>query len=219
MSVPQSEWRLACFDLDGTLVVGTSVCLHLADKLGHLNLLRRLEDRYASGEISNAVVAGELGPYYAGLSLNEIEGHLSDVPMIDGVPSVLGTLKEKGIESLICTVSWRFVAQMLAKRYGFVDASGCELPVDEQGLLGGNVSKHFDEYDKLDFVKSYCTDRRIPLSQVFAVGDSRSDIPLFGAVGFSVALNATAAAKAAASLAIETEDLNSVLEVVPGLLA
>jgi len=219
MSQPKSAWRLACFDLDGTLVLGTSVCLHLAEKLGHLHQLAQLEARYTSGEISNAVVADGIGPYYAGLSLDAIATHLTDVPIIKGVPSALATLAHLGIASLICTVSWRFVAQILARRYGFVDATGCEMPVDEQGLLTGPVSKYFDEFDKADFVKVYCAERQIPLSQVFAVGDSRSDIPLFGAVGFSVALNATPAAKAAASVAIETDDLSEVLAVVPGLMA
>jgi phosphoserine phosphatase len=218
MRAPNSRWRLACFDLDGTLVMGTSLCLHLAEKLGHLDFLRQLEGRYASGEISNALVADGLGPYYAGLGLDAIEAHLSDVPMIKGVPSVLTALAGKGVESLICTVSWRFVAQMLAKRYGFIDASGCEMPADESGVLTGRVSRHFDEFDKLEFVKTHCAQRQIPLSQVFAVGDSRSDIPLFGAVGFSIALNATASAKAAASIALETDDLNELLGVVPGLM-
>lgn len=29
------RWRLACFDLDGTLVPGTTVSQHLANALGH----------------------------------------------------------------------------------------------------------------------------------------------------------------------------------------
>ena len=218
MQSPNTSWRLACFDLDGTLIMGTSVCLHLAEKLGHLEPLEQLESRYARGVISNSLVADGLGPYYQGLTLEIIETHLFDVPVINGVPSALATLASKGIESLICTVSWRFVARMIARRFGFVDATGCEMPVDEKGTLTDEISKHFDEFDKLEFVKAYCAEKRIPLSQVFAIGDSRSDIPLFGAVGFSVALNATAAAKAAAAAAIETDDLHEILRVVPGLV-
>jgi len=92
------------------------------------------------------------------------------------------------------------------------------MPVDESGLLTGKVSRQFDEFDKAEFVKAYCLKRGVPLSQVFAVGDSRSDIPLFGIVGYSVALNATPAAKAAASTSIETDDLSDVLRLVPGLV-
>jgi hypothetical protein len=37
------DWRLVCFDLDGTLVLGTTVSQHLADRLGHGALLADLE--------------------------------------------------------------------------------------------------------------------------------------------------------------------------------
>lgn len=64
-SSPQGELRhlgqrwLACFDLDGTLVRGTTVSQHLADRLGQSEQMAELERRYAAGEISNAVVAEE----------------------------------------------------------------------------------------------------------------------------------------------------------------
>jgi ribosomal protein S18 acetylase RimI-like enzyme len=43
-------WRLACFDLDGTLVRGISVCQHLGDRLGHGAAIRELEQAYAPGD-------------------------------------------------------------------------------------------------------------------------------------------------------------------------
>jgi phosphoserine phosphatase len=52
--VPRSSrWRLACFDLDGTLVRGTTVSQHLADRFGQSEQMAELERRYATGEISN----------------------------------------------------------------------------------------------------------------------------------------------------------------------
>jgi phosphoserine phosphatase len=219
MPIQKSKWLLACFDLDGTLVPGTSTCQHLAGKLGHLEYLAKLEAQYSRGEISNAAVADGDGPFYAGHSLDTIKRHLDSIPIITGVAPVVTTLANLGIESLICTVTWRFAAQIVATRYGFVDASGTEMLLDEQGVLTGRVAKYFDEFDKLAFVRSYCAERQIPLARVFAVGDARSDIPLFGSVGFSVALNATAAARTAASVAMQTTDLNDVLTVIPGLLS
>jgi phosphoserine phosphatase len=218
MPAHKTEWMLACFDLDGTLVPGTSTCQHLAAKLGHLEHMTQLELAYSSGKISNDEVAELLVPYYAGLSLETIKSHLESLPIINSVSTVVKTLAGLGIDSLICTVSWRFAAQILAARYGFVGATGVEMRVDRQGVIGRRVTKNFDEFDKRAFVRSYCADRQIPMSRVFAVGDSRSDIPLFGAVGFSVALNATPTAIAAASVAIQTDDLTDVLKLVPGLL-
>lgn len=59
-TAPESNgWRLACFDLDGTLVRGTSVSQHLADRFGQSEQMAELERRYTSGEISHSVVAEE----------------------------------------------------------------------------------------------------------------------------------------------------------------
>jgi hypothetical protein len=40
---------------------------------------------------------------------------------------------------------------------------------------------------------------------------------MFGSVGFSVALNATADAKAAASVSVNSETVIDILSVIPGL--
>jgi phosphoserine phosphatase len=56
------------------------------------------------------------------------------------------------------------------------------------------------------FAASYCDANDIDLAECIAVGDSRSDFPLFEAVGLSIALNATAQAREAASVALDTEN-------------
>jgi phosphoserine phosphatase len=209
------RWRLACFDLDGTLVRGTSTCLHLSRSLGHEDILSNLEDRYARGEISNAEVAEADARYYTGRPLTQIEEWLADIPLIEGLAQTVEALRRRGIPSIICTVTWKFAAEIVAKRYGFVAASGCEMSIDDAGLLSGQVAKHFDEHSKLNFVRAYCGARGIPMDRVFAVGDSRSDIPLFGEVGFLVALNATPGAKRAATTCLETAWLPNVLTLLP----
>jgi phosphoserine phosphatase len=216
--IQASHWRLACFDLDGTLVRGTTTCQHIANVLGHGTLLMDLERRYASGEISNRAVAEADGGYYAGRTVPEIAKVLTDIPLIRGIAATVAKLDELGIPSLICTVTWRFAAEVITKNFGFVSACGTEMEIDSSERLTGAVSRHFDEFDKRSFVEAYCLEHKIPLSRVFAVGDSRSDVPLFGAVGFSIALNATAEAEAAASTSVASEDLTDILQLVPGLI-
>ena len=53
--------------------------------------------------------------------------------------------------------------------------------------------------------------RVISIAEVVAVGDSRSDIPLFGKVGLAIALNATQAACEAAHLSLDGQDLTLIL--------
>lgn len=213
-SHPQ-RWRLACFDLDGTLVRSTSVSRHLADRFGQSEQMEMLERRYAAGEISNSIVAEEQARAYRDMPLPQVVAALEDIVCIGGIDDTLHALRERGIESILGTVTWSFAGEEFRRRHGFLAASGTEIALDSDGVLTGEVERHFDEWDKLEFVRSYCRERAIDLGECIAIGDSRSDIPLFEAVGFSVALNATPQAREAASVTIDTEDLTDVLDLIP----
>jgi phosphoserine phosphatase len=210
-----SRWRLACFDLDGTLVRGTSVSRHLADRFGRGEGMAELERRYAAGEISNSVVAEEQARDFRGMPLPRVVGKLDDIACIEGIDATLAALRERGIESLLGTVTWSFAAEEFRRRHGFLAVSGTEIDLDPDGLPTGGVKRHFDEWDKLKFVAAYCEANGIDLAECVAVGDSRSDVPLFEAVGLSIALNATPDAREAASVAIDTEDLTDILGLIP----
>ena len=102
---------------------------------------------------------------------------------------------------------------MLQKRYGFAAVSGTEMQVTN-GVLSGTVTRYFDEHDKLRFVEDWCAQNGFSMSQVAAVGDSRSDVPLFSRVGLSIALNATPDARMAATHVLDTDDLCDVLTLL-----
>ncbi len=211
-----SPWKLACFDLDGTLVVGTTTSLHLADRFGHVDLLRDLERRYSAGEISNHQIADDTARFFAGVHPEAAEKALESIPLIAGIPETLDRLRAVGVTPLLCTLTWAFASRYLGSRFGFEAASGTPMDESSDGRLLGEVTRHFDEYDKRAFVEEYCHKHNIPLNACFAVGDSRSDIPLFGAVGFSVALNVTADARRAASVTLDTDNLTDLFSVLPG---
>lgn len=209
--------RIVCFDLDGTLVHGTSTSRHLSDRLGHGSLIRELEDQYDRGDLSAQAVAEAEARFYAGLSLAQVSEFLADVPLIGGISETIEALRERGIAAIIGTLAWRFAAQIIGDRYGFAAASGVEMRVDGAGTLSGRVETHFVERDKVVFVRAFCGLQGVPMSQVVAVGDARSDVPLFGAAGYSVALNATPLAQAAASTSLNTQWLPDILGAIPHL--
>lgn len=209
------RWRLACFDLDGTLVQATSVSQHLADRFGQTLQMAELEKRYAAGDISNSVVADEQAAMYGGMPVAKVVEALDGIPCIDGIDAIVDTLRERGVASLLCTVTWSFAAEEFCRRHGFVKSSGTEVDLEPDGRLTGRVRRHFDEWDKLEFVRSYCAEAGVALEDCIAIGDSRSDVPLFEAVGFSIAINATEQAREAASITLNTDDLTDVLAFIP----
>ena len=207
-SVP---YPVVVFDLDGTLLQGTSVSLSLAEWMDRGELIEDLERRFRAGEISNRHVADISAEWFTGVTLEEVWAELEPAPWIDGIEETIAALIAAGCRVLLGTVTWRFAAEMLQRRYGFHAVSGTEMGIEE-GCLSGKVSRYFDEFDKLRFVEEWCREQGHTIAGVAAVGDSRSDVPLFERAGYAIALNATADARAAADVVIDTDFLPDVLD-------
>jgi phosphoserine phosphatase len=201
------------FDLDGTLLRGTTVSLLTAEWLGRRGELDELERRYAQGVISNTAIAEASAPWFGGYAPEEVAGVLDGAPWIDGISETTAALHAAGTHVALATVTWRFGAETVAARFGFDECCGTELATVDGRLLG-TVSRRFEANDKATFVEEVCARRGVPLSRAAAVGDSRSDLPMFERVGFSIALNADSPARAAATTALDTDDLRDVLPLL-----
>lgn len=219
MSVPQAPWRLVVSDMDGTLVSGTTALAHLTTWLRHGPLVEGLEDKLASGEITDRDVAETYGQFYRDVSLADAAEEMTRIPSIEDISAGVALLRRRSVQAVIATVSWSFAARALADLWGFSEVCGADLEVDAvSGRFTGRVDRHFRPQDKVSFVAQHCRQLGIEMHQVVAVGDSRSDLPLFEAVGFSVALNATPDARAAASVAVDALSFVNALQAVPKLI-
>lgn len=207
------RFPVVVFDLDGTLLRGTTVSFLLAQWLGQTSAITELERAFHAHEISNSVVADTSAGWLAGKSVTEAWRVLEDGSWIDGMAETFQVLTTAGVSLLLGTITWSFAAEMLRERYSFAAASGTEMQAPD-GVLSGVVSHYFDEHDKLRFVEDWCTQNGYSMSQVAAIGDSRSDVPLFHRAGMSIALNATPDAQAAATHVLDTEDLRDVLALL-----
>lgn len=206
--------RVVCFDLDGTLTP-TTVSQHLADRLGDGPRLRRLEADYAAGRIPNGVLPEETAGTFAGLTVAEVARLLADLPLHDGIAETVAALRKRGVRVLLGTVGWEFAARGLAGRLGFEAVCGTRMG-EAGGRLDGRVARHCTPWDKARFVVRRCAAEGVPLAQCAAVGDARSDLPLFRRVGRAIAVNGTPAARAAAGVAVDTTDVRAVLPYLLG---
>ncbi len=208
-----SRFPVVVFDLDGTLLRGTTVSLYLAERMGREAEIAELERRFLAHEISNQVVADISAGWFAGRTRAEVWTELERAPWIGGMSDCLAAIAQTGSQLLLATITWSFAGELLKARHPFAAASGTEMS-EQAGVLTGHVARHFDEHDKLRFVEDWCGRRGVEMSEVAAVGDSRSDVPLFRRVGLAIALNATEDARAAAHITIETDDLRDVLPLL-----
>ncbi|MDH6215427.1 HAD family hydrolase [Streptomyces pseudovenezuelae] len=207
------------FDVDGTLVPGTSSSVFLAGFLGHREELAEAEDGYASGALDNWQVSELDAAGWAGVSVERVSGWLDGLPLVLGIAESVAWCRQNRLVPVLATLAWSPVGSYLAQRFGFHSFSGPRLEITDRRFTG-RVAHHFDEHDKRDFALGRAQELGLAPHSCGAVGDSRSDLPLFASVGLSVAFNASADARAAATATatVDDEDLRSVLPVLSRLL-
>lgn len=88
-----------------------------------------------------------------------------------------------------------------------------------EGRFTGEVAAHFDEYMKRDYALAAAAHLGLEPKSCAAIGDSRSDVPLFECVGLAVAYNATPAARAIARVSVHADDLRALLPHLAAWLA
>ncbi len=204
---------IVAFDLDGTLVPDTTVCLHLGPWVGHQEI-EELERLYDLGEMTNVEVAERDAAFYKDRRRHEVWEQLEQLELIDGLADTVAWVKSQSLVPVIATVTMSLAADFMCHRYGFAAGSGCELAETDDGVLLGGVARHFSAEDKATFVEKTAQDLGLGFKDVVAIGDSTSDLPLFHAAGFSIALNASSDARAAADLQLDTRDLRDVISPI-----
>jgi phosphoserine phosphatase len=205
------------FDVDGTLVPRTSSGQHLAELLGHAEVVREAEAGYAAGILTNEQVCLLDASGWASRTPAEVRGFLESLPLVDGIAETVGWCRRHDLAPILATLAWDAVGAYLCDRFGFDRSCGPRLEV-VGGRYNGDVAKHFDERDKRDFAVRVAAEFGVEISRCVAIGDSRSDLPLFAEVGMAVAFNATAAARAAAHASADGNDLREILPLLTAWL-
>ncbi|HUN49669.1 MAG TPA: HAD-IB family phosphatase [Candidatus Sulfotelmatobacter sp.] len=213
MTAVRQAVRMVSFDMDGTLIRGTTASLFMAERLGNLAAVQELERRFDTGEITAATFADAVAHSHLDLLYVDLCRHFDRLPLIAGIAETVAALRRRGIICVIATVSYAFYARVLAERFAFDGHCGAEMH-ELDGKLTGRMARHIDADGKRAFVEGTARRHGIAMRDVAHVGDSLSDLPTFAAVGKAIAINATANARAAAHHALDTDNLCEVLPLL-----
>lgn len=147
----------------------------------------------------------------------QVSGWLDELPLVSGITETVAWCRQNGLVPVLAPLAWSPVGSYLTDRFGFHAFSGPRLETTD-GRFTGRVARHFDEYDKRDLALEQARELGVAARSCGAVGDSRSDLPLFASVGLSVGFNASAGARAAATVTVDDDDLRGVLPFLSGLV-
>ncbi|ORT57370.1 haloacid dehalogenase-like hydrolase [Streptomyces sp. CB03238] len=197
--------RLHIFDMDGTLLRGTTASLEIARSLGCLPDLLRLEAAFAAGAVDTRGFAAELGALWGELTPNVVADVFAGAPWIAGLPEVLADIRRRGEHSVVVTMSPDFFAGLLGD-VGADEVVASRFPPlpmrtapDPAGILTPS--------DKVVIMERIRTALGLSHERCVAYGDSRSDVPLFRALRHTVAVNADSTLRALARYQYDGDDL------------
>lgn len=196
---------LHVFDMDGTLLRGTSATLEIATALGRVAELVELEQAFAAGGITGydfAVGAYEL---YRGVEPGAVAGIFAGSPWLAGIDEVTADIRARGEHSMVITMSPNFFADLLTG-LGVDEVRASVFPPLPMRALP-DVSEILVPGDKVRLVDEALARLGLPAERCVAYGDSASDVPLFRHLPLTVAVNATPHLRGLGAVSVEGEAL------------
>ncbi|MBV2364915.1 HAD family hydrolase [Streptomonospora nanhaiensis] len=180
--------HLHVFDMDGTLIHGTSAATQIARTCGTEAELLDLERRFSAGEIDTRAFSATLHALWSELTEEHVERAFAAAPFLAEIREVCADIRARGEHSLVITMSTDFFARRLLD-FGFDEVVASRFPAlpFREPLDPADV---LTPQDKVRVTEEARTRAGIPLERCVAYGDSLSDAPLFGHVPHSVAVNA-----------------------------
>ncbi|WP_432197227.1 HAD family hydrolase [Streptomyces sp. bgisy027] len=180
--------RLHLFDLDGTLLRGTSAPVEISRQLGLEVEAVALDREVSAGLIGPPEYAQRVHALWADLTEIHVAAAFEGAPWMARIREVWAEIGGQGDYCAVISLSPSFFVERLTG-WGAHAAYGSRFPavpftepVDPAGVLSAEA--------KVRIADLLCEEFGVTRAECIAYGDSQSDKALFGAVPVSVAVNA-----------------------------
>jgi phosphoserine phosphatase len=214
-----SDFRLAAFDMDSTLI--NIECIdEIAAAVG-------LKAQVAA--ITEATMRGEIADFKESLRRRVAllagvpEGALGEIwektlRLNPGVEAFLAACRGAGLKTLLVSGGFTFFSDRVAERLSIDYTRANVLEIVDGRLTGRLVDQPWgdicDGAEKRRMLLSTCAELGIAPAQAIAVGDGSNDLPMMGEAGLSIAYHAKPAVREKAMLAIDEGGMDRALEVL-----
>jgi phosphoserine phosphatase len=196
--------RAHFFDMDGTLLVGTTAPLLLAEALGETESLHALEQRFATGTATAVDFARAIHAQWGPVEAAVARAAFDVAPLLENIPEVLADIHAHGEKACLITMSPAYFAEQFLE-FGFDAVFASRFPADADTPL--DETAILNPEDKPRLAAAFCEEHDLRLEEAVAYGDSMSDVFLFDAVGVRISVNGDHHLETLADIAIEGPDL------------
>jgi phosphoserine phosphatase len=198
--------RLFVFDMDGTLLIGTTACIEIAKVSGTLDKLHSLEQQFATGEIDAFRFAENIGALWGMVDEQLVRTAFEATPKLANIRAVTNLIRRAGGKSCLITMSPDFYANLFFG-YGFDFIGASQFPRSPHERV--QREKILNPKDKAAIVRGWCDRLGFALNQCVAFGDSMSDYLLFQELEHTVSVNGDSTLRGLARYQYEGSDLHA----------
>jgi phosphoserine phosphatase len=210
------RFKLAIFDLDGTLTMERSIWEYIHVRLGKwYGFAEEYQKQFLAGKITYQEFCERDAEVWKGMKVEEMMEIIKTVPFHPGVDELISHLKQKGMKLSMVSSGLTLLSDWVHQRYGFDHSVSNDL-LCEDGILTGRVriQVHYDQ--KAEWVKKVLQQYEIGPEEAVAIGDSKGDIDMFRMVGFSVAFNSSCEElDQVASICVPSQNLADIIPELP----
>ena len=211
-----SSFKMAVFDLDGTLTRERSIWEYIHKCLGRwYGFAEKYQERFLAGEISYEQFCELDALVWKGMKVEQLLSIVETVPFHDGVAELIHYLKEKRLMLTMVSSGLSVLSNWVHQKYGFDYSISNDL-LQENGILTGKVriQVYFDK--KAEWVKRILGRFEIRPEETIAIGDSRGDLDMLQMAGFSIAFNSSCQdLDQIADLCIQSQNLAEIIPKLP----
>src|SRR5580700_4958056 len=197
--------RLFVFDMDGTLLIGTTACIEIAKVSGTLDELHVLEQKFAAGEIDAFCFAQNIGALWGMVDEQVVRTAFEATPKLTNIKTVTALLRRGGGKSCLITMSPDFYANLFYE-YGFDFIGASRFPRSANEEV--KREKILNPKDKPAIVGRWCGQLGFELHESVAFGDSMSDYLLFKELKHTVSINGDSTLQELARYRYQGSDLH-----------
>lgn len=206
--------RLHFFDMDGTLMYGSSANVELARGLGLVEEFRALDVAFMEGRINAVQYAERAYGMWSSLTEERLAAAFEGAPWLRGIREVWAEITARGEYCAVISLSPDFFVRRLLE-WGVHEARASVFPqvpfpaeavLDPTGILLPE--------SKVVIAGELCARYGVNWEDCVAYGDSMSDTVLFGRVPVSVAVNGDHHVSGLATHTYTGRDLREAYELV-----
>jgi phosphoserine phosphatase len=210
------RFKLAVFDLDGTLTREKSIWEYIHKQLGKwYAFAEEYQKRFLTGEISYERFCELDAEVWKGMRVEEVSEIVRTVPFYPGGDQLVNYLRNKGLRLAMVSSGLSLLSDWVHERYGFDYSISNDL-LHDNGILTGKVKIRVFYDRKAEWVEKVLRQFGVKPEEAIAIGDSAGDIDMFQKVGFSIAFGSSCRdLDQIASLCIRTGDLGDIIPRLP----